>query len=214
MDIDCVDAGGIKNDEAMMAYRRSMPHALHVHSVGHMVRSIDNRLGRNTRNTIRRLRVFGHGTPGGQGLGQSQYMFGPKSRSYLTIRMAGNHLQYESVLAGLCGKFAPGGWVELHGCEVGQGEAGKNLTKALARLWGVNVAAGTVIQQTDAGFETRYIVAQPGGHVMEHTGNYVFTPTERAMMETGTSILVTWLVHPFTGMVYTMARMVQVAGQR
>ncbi len=197
MNIDCVDAGGIKNDEAMRIYRRNMPNALHVHSVGHMVRSIEQR-----------LRIFGHGMPGAQGLGQSLYALGPKSRSYRIIQMAGNQLEYANVLASLHGRFAQGGWVELHGCEVGQGEPGRRLTRALAQLWGVNVAAGTVIQNTSAGFETRYIVARPDGHVSEHTGNYVYTPADRAMMDTGTGILL-WFANPFSGLVYMFARIVQ-----
>ncbi len=170
MDIDCVDSTG--NDETVKTFRRALPMALRVHTVGHMVRSIEHQLGLGRANKLRRLRVFAHGSPGEQGLGRSQNV---QAVNYLSIRMSGNELSYRDVLASLQGRFASGGWVELHGCSVGQGEPGRRLTLALARLWRVNVLAGTVTQYTSAGFETSYIVAHPNGQVQERSGHQVVT---------------------------------------
>jgi hypothetical protein len=54
------------------------------------------------------------------------------------------------------------------------------LTVTLARLWQVPVAAGTVTQNTNSGFETAYIVAHPSGKIEERTGHHVVTETEAA----------------------------------
>jgi hypothetical protein len=95
--------------------------------------------------------------------------------------MNGNQLLHRDVLDDLQGKFTSrGSWVELHGCNVGQGTSGRLLTGTLAQLWQVPVAAGTVTQYTSSGFETAYIVAHPSGKIEERTGHHVVTDTEAA----------------------------------
>ncbi len=182
LDLDCVDATG--RDETVAWFRQHLPHALRVHSIGHMVRSVQQHLGEAGR--IRRLRVFGHGAPGIQGLGRS-HEYHPK-RPYLNIQVSKGQLQYRDVLSDLQGRFStarPRGWVELHGCQVGAGGAGgpgQALALALAQLWQVPIAAGAVIQNTDAGFETCYIVAYPNGRVQWRTGHYVTSGAERGVV--------------------------------
>jgi hypothetical protein len=130
-----------------------------------MVRFIERYL--NPNDLIRRLRVFGHGSRGRQGLGRSRTQ-GP---GYLEIRMAGGQLQYQDELVRLQGRFAAGGWAELHGCSVGDGSEGRALVVALARLWHVSVAAGTFAQWPGGGFEVSYIVARRDGRVVERLGH-------------------------------------------
>jgi hypothetical protein len=72
---------------------------------------------------------------------------------------------YREVLDDLCGKFAPGGWVELHGCSVA-GDGGV-LLHALADLWEVNVLGGVGDQTTAPGWEGAYQVAHPNDPVMD-----------------------------------------------
>lgn len=81
--------------------------------------------------------------------------------------------------------------MELHGCSVGQGEPGRQLAIALAQLWNVRVAAGTVLQNTNAGFETAYIVAHPNGRIEQREGNHVLTPEEIRYLTA--AALVLWL---------------------
>jgi hypothetical protein len=191
-DIDCIDGTG--TDGLARELDRKFPAALRVNSVGQLVRSVESRLGGN-QNRIRRLRVFAHGSPGSQGLGRSRDP-GPPYRS---IRSAGGSLQFATELGRLRSRFASGGWAELHGCSVGAGSAGRSLVVSLASLWGVNVAAGTVVQQPgNPGFETHYVVASPNGSVRERRGVAPSQPLSPGE-ETGLMILAT-LINPAMGL--------------
>jgi hypothetical protein len=91
-------------------------------------------------------------------------------REITAVRLGGSPiLAHQGILAQLCGHFGhwnysatssavrPGrgaGWVERHGPYVGAGAEGLMLVKLLAKLWGVNVSAGTGDQDISrAGFE-------------------------------------------------------------
>jgi hypothetical protein len=131
--IDCVDGTG--RDDNGFYRRRILPTAIRVNTIGHMVDAIVARLGHSDR--IRRLRIFGHGSPGRQGLGNSSVggiWTHEISLAYFAVQ--------RPYLERLCGHFAPGGWVELSGCEVGACTTGANLLRSLAILWDVHVAAG------------------------------------------------------------------------
>ena len=155
--IDCVDSMG--QDENGHYRRLILPDAIRINTIGQMVSAILGRLGQGDR--IQRLRVFGHGCPGYQGLGNSERA---SSDWYHSISM---HYwrQQSPVLSRLCGHFAPDGWVELSGCHVGQGSAGQALLLHLAQLWGVEVAAGVEYQSPDPGLEGPVPVAFPDGTV-------------------------------------------------
>lgn len=169
VNIDCVDGTG--TDEFVQELRQMYPGALRVDSVGHMVHSVLGRLGSGRQ--IGRLRIFGHGSPGAQGLGQSHTVSQPWRMIGIDARCA---LLFRDTLALLTGRFAhwtvaaaPGrpehsraGWVELHGCDVAAG-GGVLLVTDLASLWGVNVAAGTGTQDWTPGFEGYYVVGHPDG---------------------------------------------------
>lgn len=178
IDIDCVDGTG--RDEVVAEFRTMYPRALRVHSVGHMVRSILGRLGSG--GAIRRLRVFGHGAPGVQGLGRSQG--GNKATlTYHSISIFAGVLRYRDILSQLTARFHHWnenganrlGWVELHGCNVGAAGQGDGLVRLLAGLWRVNVAAGTGYQISQPGFEGYYVVAHPDGTVHTKLGTAVRT---------------------------------------
>lgn len=166
MDIDCVDWHR-EGDSSTAADQQHLPDAIRVNSVGQMVRLIDLRLANDR---IRRLRIFGHGDPGVQGLGNS---ISSQTHLYNQITTdTGTRVTYANVLGGLRGKFAQGAWVELHGCSVGAGAAGWNLLKGLAQLWQVKVAAGVVDQDDGGGFEGAYYrVAWPDGRVYSRRGH-------------------------------------------
>ena len=169
INIDCVDCYRVdRNDLAVRIFQQRLPDALRVSSIGHMVDLIEGRLG--AAGKMRRLRIFGHGIPGAQGLGNSYHLFTTDLYNQITLR-PGNEVGYADVLGRLTPRFDRGGWVELQGCSVGGGPQGWNLLKALAELWQVNVAAATVCQTPDAGFEVQYRVAERGGRVHTRRGN-------------------------------------------
>src|SRR5262245_59910331 len=76
LNLDCVDGTG--TDDDILYFRGILPYALRVHSVGDMVRRLEERLnpacsdGRS-RHQLHRLRIFAHGNSGAQGLGNSYY---------------------------------------------------------------------------------------------------------------------------------------------
>jgi len=190
IDLDCVDGTG--NDSVVQTFRRMYPHAQRVHSVGHLVHSILGALGSGRQ--IRRLRIFGHGAPGYQGLGQSAG--GPPATSgYRCIQFSGGDLAYRDVLAQLCGRFARwtdtglsdghgrahdtdrSGWVEMHGCNVAAGAEGLKLIVELSALWRVNVAGGSGYQIPNPGFEGPYVVAYPNRTLQTKMGTPVTAMT-------------------------------------
>jgi hypothetical protein len=165
IDIDCVDGTG--TDPESQVDRRLYPRALRVHSLGHMVDSILGYLLAAGSPRIRRLRVFAHGAPGRQGLGQSAG--GPDATAHYR-EISIEYLRYVDILARLRGHFERGGWVELHGCRVGAGIAGHELVRTLSAVWQVRVAAGMGDQTIDPGFEGKYIVGLPNGTVQVKFG--------------------------------------------
>ena len=167
INIDCVDWQST-GDAYVSVIQRRLPAALKVNSVGQMVNLIEQRLGSNRR--MRRLRIFGHGISGVQGLGNSGSLFQTNLYNQITIG-SNSEVLYADILGRLRTRFLSGGWAELHGCNVGASAVGWNLLKGLARLWQVNVAAGTSLQTTAAGFEVAYRVAQPNGQVRWRRGN-------------------------------------------
>ena len=70
----------------------------------------------------------------------------------------------EAYLRKLTGKFNPRGWVELHSCQI-VGEDGKELIKALAKLWRVEVHASESKQYVGGGLEGKVWIAKPSGAV-------------------------------------------------
>ncbi|MBI3681900.1 MAG: DUF4347 domain-containing protein [Acidobacteria bacterium] len=159
MSIDVVDGNPSPDDNGFVqAAQDALQGEVRVNTVGHMVGQIIRRLGQNGR--IRRLRVFGHGNPGSQGLGQSHSNWSPTHN--LAVRSG--VLQYATKLGELRNRFEPGGWAELHGCEVGAGVAGQLALFELARAWGVPVKASRTDQYVGGGLEGQVIVVWPNGH--------------------------------------------------
>ena len=101
------------------------------------VDDIDARLGFG--HDLRRLRIIGHGHPGAQGLGDSYHssnIFDSSTSISMDWMMMEN----------LADMFSPQGWLELHGCNVAQGYAGKIYLARLAGLLNVPVRAGISVQ--------------------------------------------------------------------
>lgn len=134
-DIDVVD--GIGRDLVTREDRSYFPHALRVANLSDLVIQLTGLIGFN--HDLRRLRIIGHGRPGAQGLGDSHHMtniFDSSTAISLNWMM----------MANLADLFADDGYVELHGCNVAQGYAGKMYLARLAQTLHVPVRAGTAVQ--------------------------------------------------------------------
>lgn len=193
MNIDVLSSTYV-NDPAIVAFGSALPHALRGEYVADMVDRICERLGAIGR--IRRLRIIGHGGPGlvmvGGGNVRSWtpgfytqremlercalHILGVWPREF-TGRQTGRTwrdypLLNDLSLRRLASKFSPGGWAELHGCHVAEGDAGKELLKQLAALWGVSVKAGTGEQFAGGGFENEVFVAAPDGRLQRRSSDH------------------------------------------
>lgn len=164
-------------DYAMEDFRRRMPHGLLVTSVSGMVQSISNRL--TGRDRLKRLRIFGHGSPGHQVVGHVSLTYDRGDTTYNYDRDSGKilaaverrlssgstqHLLLNGdALERLAPLFVRGGWVELHGCNVAALTVGQNLLRKLARVLQVSVKASENLQYCGGGLEGTTVVARPSG---------------------------------------------------
>jgi hypothetical protein len=134
-------------------------------NVKDMVDRITSSLGGDR---IRRLRLFGHGSP-------QTVQMGPEGWADLAATISGRLTQAEEYrllnepyLAQLSGHFAPGAWVELHACRVIAPKGlGNDLIQALANLWNVGVQAADARQFLGGGLEGNVWQARPGGRNVE-----------------------------------------------
>ena len=170
------DNGYLKNHRVVVSYSN----ALIVSSVENMVDRIRERLGAS--GTIDHLVIVGHGNSGiiGVGIGERQpnnpHLAGhllvgeqiaeaPSGLQVIELNRHG-HLRGRASLSLLTGRFASDAVVELQGCNVGRGHAGRELLRQLADLWHVTVQASPDTQR--APWDHR---ARPGvsfeGHVIE-----------------------------------------------
>lgn len=135
-------------------------------AIGHVVERIIDRA--RAHRTITLLRFHGHGAPGEMGIAggkwtsASQHLsdFGPRRR-----RLA------RRTLSELRPYFASSGRVELHGCKVARGRAGRRLIRWLANTLGVPVSASLISQYDTGGpdtftFEGPVLTAHPGGPIV------------------------------------------------
>jgi hypothetical protein len=140
---------------------------------------------------IRRLRIFGHGSPGTIQMGPFEYT----GQGWLALRLQGQiapsdrkkvihvtltpdlryNLYERNTLEKLRGHFESGGWVELQSCrimEVLLGNVvggvwdvvadGEKLIEGLSALWNVPVQASDARQLVGGGFEGNVWQARPG----------------------------------------------------
>jgi hypothetical protein len=91
------------------------------------------------------LRIWSHGRPGGQTVSGGHAGETGRVQDWTGISVA-NIDALQDQLVGLNAVFAPGARVELRGCSVAGGAPGEELLQRLARLWGVTVQGGTVVQ--------------------------------------------------------------------
>ena len=155
-DLDVMD-GHTSYGQSASLLRRSLPRSpLRVNSLGDIVTLAVRRSWGGDR--LRRLRVFGHGSAGTQGLSDSVH-----GRSVLPAADRISAAWMELCNLGHC--FDRGGWIELHGCSVADGEVGKRYVASLARTIGVRVRAGrgaqTIGGGTTRGFENFWVEATP-----------------------------------------------------
>lgn len=147
MDIVVIDNS---NDDrhvkgGVLAYDRYLhPGAVLANNVNMMVEKILNRLGSSEQ--IQMLDIWGHGSSGSQGMGDSAYSTAP---SQLIEIDSSGQLTNRASLTRLRGRFASDGWVRLHGCNVGHGRRGRRLLRQLAALWQIPVQAGVETQPSD-----------------------------------------------------------------
>ncbi len=165
-----IDVVSSNPDGALGDVRRMLPNALVVNSVYDMVQKIRSQLGRQAR--IRRLRIFSHGAPNFVVIGHIQY---PRALQLGNIDILDwdrvmtsrrGRIINEGTLAGIRGRFATGGWVELHGCSIA-GQQGNELLRGLADVFGVPVLAGSGLQYPGGGLEEPVYVGRPGTQQVE-----------------------------------------------
>jgi hypothetical protein len=169
MNIDVVD--GIGRDGYARAVRRRLERIsdpILVNSAASLVALVLGRLGGNR---LRRLRIFGHGTGGQQGLGNSR---APGPLQEIAVHCTGHTesscgaISNQNHLRSLTGHFARDGWVELLGCDVADGVQGRSLLRQLAALWNVPVKASEDDQfprSARRGLRGQVVVAYPSGAV-------------------------------------------------
>ena len=130
-------------------------------NVTEMVSQVLSKLGSQN---LGRLTIWGHGTPGRQGMGAGDLSSrgGDASLGFL-ICLVNGHVQESSPLRRLCGKFSWDGRVDLHGCNVAQHHCGRQLLRALCDMWQVPVRAGVNTQHshTNDRFDGPVIEAYP-----------------------------------------------------
>ena len=121
------------------SYGNTAPNPVEVEGVPQMVNVMLERCGRE-RNSIRAVRIFGHGVSGCQFIG-----CGNQAPQLDTQKLGLNPhrktLYNQASLTLLRGYFAPNGNVVLHGCHVAAGSLGQIFLEKLSMLWQVSVAA-------------------------------------------------------------------------
>jgi hypothetical protein len=149
------------------------PRSLKTLALSDWVMQIETRLG-TTKCDL--LRVFGHGNSGLQTVGGGHGV--PDNPDFTRFRgqalmMASGELNSRKLLQRLTGRFSPTARVELHGCLVGSGAAGRKLVFELARLWRVPVRAAYDYQKADAAFayEGKFIEIFLNGTTREYDGS-------------------------------------------
>lgn len=118
--------------------------------------------------TISLLRFHGHGAPGIMGIAGGMWQDRSRHLSDLGSR---RRLAAGAILRELLPYFAPNGRVELHGCSVGKGPAGRRLLLLLSDAFGVPVSAAVKDQYDSEGpqiylFEGRVRTAYPDGRII------------------------------------------------
>jgi len=130
----------------LVALHAAFPDALRVSSVQNMVGQILHRLG--TEGRIRRLQIYGHGSTF-RGQGGIMPVFESQTEMHrdalIAVDRTGSLFNRDQLLR-LTLWFAPDGFVELRGCNVGLGHRGRELVRQLHMLWGVPVRASPETQ--------------------------------------------------------------------
>jgi hypothetical protein len=148
MNIVVIDSSTVDNG-FLVGQRALHPNAVLANSVVKMVSHILDRLGPS--GTIDRLLIIGHGLGHGgeQGMGCGDNSDNRGTAAH-ALFVNNGHLRHEASLRLLTGRFAPTAVVELHGCQVARGHAGRELLRRLSDLWQVPVRAGVENQHVDA----------------------------------------------------------------
>ena len=163
IDIDVMDAAFSYVRNALGLVLTISPTPESVRTLGDIVGVVARRCNDGD---LRRLRIFGHGSSGRQGLGDSV-----SGQNLLVAPGRGISMDWMN-LCTLRHFFGSDGFLELHGCNVGDGTEGKVYVARLCALLGVPVRAGRGTQWTGGGgathaYEKCYIEANltPGGQI-------------------------------------------------
>ena len=180
------------NMGTLASIQQSLPGAVFADNVTQLMSRILVRLGSET---IRRLRIFGHGAPGRQFIGGGLF---PGYDQVIGVDAAGG-LMSSAVLCQLGGRFARDGLVELHGCSTGAGAPGEALVAKLAIAWRVDVIASRRVQWGNTGgdgmiFQLQYpLVSALYSH---EDGRFNYSTRESARVPPSTTIHVRWANQP------------------
>lgn len=133
--------------------------------VSFMINEIISALGSSK---LELLRIWGHGVAGVQMVSTGNQVAGSSaSRAAITLENIG---EMEPILIRIRNCFAPNARVELRGCKVASYERGQDLIVALAKIWGVPVQAGIMLQDTTGWWTGNVIQATPSGALSTEIG--------------------------------------------
>jgi hypothetical protein len=147
IDIDVVDVNTTCDNGFLLRQRHLHPFAVPSNSVVNMVKGILFRAGKEQ---IRKLRIFGHGRSGQQGVGGGIQSRIVNLDQRLGVDPITGALWHRPILVQLCGRFTDDAIIELHGCHVGAGMMGEIFCLQLAQLWRVCVRAALSRQFADS----------------------------------------------------------------
>lgn len=162
-------AGGSEDDAAIIQVREQLSSYIEAIDVLDMIHKVVSAVGQ--RNRLGRLRIFGHGNPGIFSMGQVPSTITIQSmtpsHTNKVVFLARGQMVNGDQLMRLKNCFDARGWAELHACKVAADDAGKNLLKALAKMWNVPVKGGKVLQYAGGGIEGTVVTARPSGDISE-----------------------------------------------
>jgi hypothetical protein len=132
--------------------------------IGQIVQALIGRM--REQGEVALLRFHGHGAPGIMGIsdGTGEYSYGDSDMSSLTAGVIATIASRLGMLRPYFGAYSS---VELHGCKVARGTAGRQMIQRLANVWSVPVSGGVNTQYSGGTstfrFEGPVFTAVPAG---------------------------------------------------
>ncbi len=165
IDIDIVsdgpdDSGSHLSQSVLQGLRASLPNAIVARNVLDMIMQMLSRLSRAAADSrsLRRIRIYGHGTPGQCFIGSGRNY--PTEEQTLGANDQG--LMFNATdLRRIRGLFDSDALVTVHGCNFAQGKIGITALRELSSLWSVRVMASAAAQWSSSAGNSTVTQLQP-----------------------------------------------------